>query len=320
MKKQSHITYTLLENGLDFIHQSLLDFSKAKSATSKKSNIKYSVLHLSSGIELIFKNHLLNEHWTYIFADMNKATKKNLEDGDFQSVNLKQIFDRLDNLCDIKINEQDKKELDTLRKQRNKLEHFECNVNIQYLSKLITDSMKITIKILNNYYDKLETADEEEELLDKIKLKLKDLETFYDNALELAKTMAFKDKGEDYNFLQCPVCSEKLLTYGNNDSVSCFFCNYNDTPERAADLYISDILDINHYQCIKDGGEWPLEICPECNHYSLVNTGGGYICFNCNEASECYIQCEYCGKLINSNDDNDMDICTECLDYKMSKD
>jgi len=43
---------------------------------TKKHLIKYSLLHLSSGIELVLKHRLLQEHWTYVFTDMNKAKKK----------------------------------------------------------------------------------------------------------------------------------------------------------------------------------------------------------------------------------------------------
>ena len=73
--------YSLLENGLDFIldaTQKLLELND--SDLDNRCNqrlIKYALLHLSAGIELVFKYRLFKEHWTYVFADMNKANKKN---------------------------------------------------------------------------------------------------------------------------------------------------------------------------------------------------------------------------------------------------
>ena len=72
------VNYTLRENGLDFIYESLkglvnLNGNSNVDENEKKRILKYSLLHLSSGMELVFKNILLEEHWTYVFQDMNKA-------------------------------------------------------------------------------------------------------------------------------------------------------------------------------------------------------------------------------------------------------
>jgi len=65
--------YTVLENGLDFVLNSINNLTIASEDTTdeyaKKRLIKYSLLHLSSGIELILKSRLLKEHWTYVFAE-----------------------------------------------------------------------------------------------------------------------------------------------------------------------------------------------------------------------------------------------------------
>ena len=99
------MNYTVLENGLDFVFMSARNLSVINEASigdeEKKLLIKYSLLHLSSGIELVFKHKLLQEHWTYVFADMNKAKKEVLQSGEFKSADSETIIERLKNLCDI---------------------------------------------------------------------------------------------------------------------------------------------------------------------------------------------------------------------------
>ena len=60
------MNYTVLENGLDFVFMSARNLSVINEASigdeEKKRLIKYSLLHLSSGIELVFKHKLLQEH------------------------------------------------------------------------------------------------------------------------------------------------------------------------------------------------------------------------------------------------------------------
>lgn len=113
--------YTVLENGLDFVLHSINDLIIANEDTvdeyAKKRLIKYSLLHLSSGIELILKSRLFKNHWTYVFADMNKAKKELLMSGDFQSVDNDTLFSRLENLCNIKIEQHDVITLKNLRKR-----------------------------------------------------------------------------------------------------------------------------------------------------------------------------------------------------------
>lgn len=79
----------MLENGMDFIISGILHLQKAESENVEENiqgrELKYALLHLSSGIELVFKSRLNIEHWTYIFEDMNKASKKSYKDGSLKT-------------------------------------------------------------------------------------------------------------------------------------------------------------------------------------------------------------------------------------------
>ena len=60
--------YSMLENGMDFIISGILHLQKAESENVEENiqgrELKYALLHLSSGIELVFKSRLNIEHWT----------------------------------------------------------------------------------------------------------------------------------------------------------------------------------------------------------------------------------------------------------------
>ena len=78
------VQLSMLENGLDFIASGLKHIASPVS----KFDLKYAVLHLSAGIELVLKDRLMREDWTQIFVKPEEATEEKLKSGNFKSVNL----------------------------------------------------------------------------------------------------------------------------------------------------------------------------------------------------------------------------------------
>ena len=94
----------LLENGLCFLLQSIKHFKyseNSKSDTETERELKYSTVHLFSGIFLILKEKLGREHWSLLFADVNQANKKKLESGDFRGVNFIDCQNRLSKIVSL---------------------------------------------------------------------------------------------------------------------------------------------------------------------------------------------------------------------------
>jgi len=69
------ITFTPLENGLDFILRAL----EYLADDPPKRDQKYAVLRLHSGVELILKEHLRREHWSLVFEKPEEASKKKIQ-------------------------------------------------------------------------------------------------------------------------------------------------------------------------------------------------------------------------------------------------
>jgi hypothetical protein len=102
------------------------------------------------------------------------------------------------------------------------------------------------------------------------------------------------------------------------------FCYYSDSPENVADAYISNVLGISSYSCVKHGGEYPLYDCIECSENSLIfdYDKGTCFCFNCGFSTNLsnIDFCCNCGEPIKASEDDGILLCSNCLDYKMNKD
>src|SRR3972149_5621966 len=114
------IKFDLLENAFDFILSALEYISTDK----KKANLKYAILHMCAGAEIILKEPLRVEHWSLLFEDINKANMQAYKSGDFESVRFKTCLQRLKGVCKISLSNEDEHYIGGLRKKRNCLEHF----------------------------------------------------------------------------------------------------------------------------------------------------------------------------------------------------
>ena len=83
---------------------------------------------------------------------------------------------------------------------------------------------------------------------------------------------------------------------------------------------MENVLGIDEYSCVKDGGEFPVYDCPECGYDQLVYDAEAdkYHCFHCSEdfTSDQLFVCSECNRLKYRNGDA---ICTECADALMAK-
>lgn len=160
----------------------------------------------------------------------------------------------------------------------------------------------------------------EEKLVEKLIKCTAEIKEHYEDALKMATAKA-KDVVLLEELVECPSCKEKFLKCGyDNNKCYCFFCAYVKDGEQAANDYLSMIQGINKYEIIKDGGEYPLYECPDCDSYSFVNIDGMYICFSYGmyyDETELEF-CNECGRLYLKQDD-DFELCPSCIEYKMSK-
>jgi hypothetical protein len=321
-----NIEYSLLENGFDFLICAINNMNCAREdeidEDARKRLLKYAMLHLSSGIELIFKHRLLNENWTYIFADMNKANKQAFEGGDFKSVDSAGNVERLKNLCDIVISKDEENTLENLRKRPNKIEHFKIKESVESVEAIMCDSLSLVLNFIARYTDLNSISNQESELFEKIKEETLNLEEVVSAREKIIETSA-KNDGVYDSLIVCPECLKKYFICDDGQN-KCLFCCYSGNPEDVADAYITNVLGISAYSCVKDGGEYPLYECFECGENSMVfdYDKDEAFCFNCGHSIDLsdVEWCPDCGQPFTSYGEDGMTICNSCFNYRVSKD
>jgi hypothetical protein len=143
------VKFDLLENGLDFINEAV----EIIKADKDHRRLKYSVIHLCSGVELVLKEVVRNKDWRLLFQELSEATIPRLKTGDFDSVRYKRLIVRLEIECKIKFSEEEKKNLDELRIKRNKIEHFKVSERVSDIKKMSSKVLKIIIKFIDENID-----------------------------------------------------------------------------------------------------------------------------------------------------------------------
>lgn len=316
------INYRLLENGLDFVLSSANQLKlliHTEEENTKKRLLKYSLLHLFSGIELILKYRLLHEHWTYVYADMNKADKQAFLSGDFKdfkSISCDKVFERLSKLCNIEIKQHHKDEVNKLKNLRNRTMHFEVSGNVNAIEGHINKNITFIIRFISDHLPFSNLLDEQA-LLSEIKSVLKELTNHYNNAILLAK-IAAKEKGLLGFLNTCIECGEKFL-YISEGTGECIFCNEKYDGEGLARLYLAK-QGIYEYSTVKDGGEYPCYTCPECNRHSFVVLYGDDFaqCFTC-ETQYAISEITFCS-CCNEPYIGSGVMCSSCWEYRLSND
>lgn len=143
------VAFDMLENGLDFITEAV----EAINSSSNHKKLKYAVIHLSSGVELIFKEVLRAADWRLIFQEIKEATPELLQSGDFKSITFKIAIQRLESNCKVNFCEENKRILEELRIKRNKIEHFKFNEKVKVLRILSAKVLSFLIQFIESHID-----------------------------------------------------------------------------------------------------------------------------------------------------------------------
>lgn len=310
-KKQKHETFSLLKNGLDFIVSGL------EAATHEDGkNTKYAVLHVWSGILLILKERIRQEHWSLLFSDQNKASMPAFSSGDFQGVNYEPIIKILKNICSVQLTQDSIDKLDKLRRARNKVEHFTFELSPDAFKSIVAAALEFIIEFIDEQLDSSTFDKEEKELLIKLTGLSNDFEIYVNKRIITVKRSLAKYCGI---IVPCTVCGRRTAIR-KNDVYKCKFClEISGDFSQIANSYVEDVLEISSFLAYKDGGEFPVYICFDCGEESLVPEDKDhtfYICIACEErySSDEVQSCSSCGDF---SPNDDLGICYNCLQNKL---
>ncbi|MEQ4488141.1 MAG: hypothetical protein AAC993_04865 [Dehalococcoides mccartyi] len=317
----SELKLSLIENALDFI-LSAIKYSEF----SNPSDLKYAILHLSDGIELIFKERLRQEHWSLIFADTSKANQLALENGDFKSVDFNTCITLLKNIANISFSENDKTLLTELRITRNKVQHFEFTLTKEKVLALLVLIWSLILDFLHDHLN--DSCTKYQNTIRDIKNKMINNEQFVNARMQELELTLKAHTENGIAIIECHECfKETLIIPDDGKNINCLFCKYHmeDDPEAVAQSWA--------YQFIgpSDPKDWdisnPIENCPECGRHTLIcipshhnprDSSTIWFCFACAEswATNQLSRCDYCNEMYTPTD-GDISTCDSCIEERL---
>ncbi len=289
----------LLENAIDYLREAV----RRLEGEVDRQDLKYAILSLGAGLELLLKERLRREDWRLLFTDQSIAEEEIYLRGDFHSVHIWKTMDRLEEHAGVEISEVDRNHIANLRDRRNPLEHFRISQSREAVSSAASSALGFALDFVSRHLDEESMSQELREELEEIREALPELEEFVEHRLREVEGRI--DDGD--TVLTCPRCFQDTAIVG--DGISCLFCGFAngiDEVERAAEDWIGSVLGISEYRAIKEGGELPLYECPNCEQRAMVDRGPSgdiheedrWICFACGVrwTDHGIDQCARCGE------------------------
>jgi len=316
MSPDEQISFTLMENGLDFLLRSVDYLTNEPNTRS----LKYAVLHLHSGIELILKERLRREHWSLVFEKPDDANMIKYEAGDFVSVQWRTCLSRLLGICNVEIPEVQAKLLEDLKKKRNRLEHFGIVDTVLAVKGSTIPVLVFALDFINDEIGTDTLPESEMALLQQIR---RALGNFQDFVSERTRSIAPQLEPYGESIVTCPRCLQSAMVI--DDGAHCYFCGHrHDDMEAAIQEFVHDVLEID-WRIVAQGGEWPVYQCPNCEVETLVDLKDAeqmdkprFICFYCANHWDWgeLIFCSSCGQ---PYEKNDMATCDNCFEWSLRR-
>lgn len=267
----------ILTNGLDFILTGLENLDRYSKDEDSKL-LKYAVINIYAGIELVLKFRLAEEHWTLIFDKPNDAKIADYTSGEFSSVTYGSCTQRLENICNISLTGKQKKRIDNLRKMRNRFDHFKFSGHVLAIKKTICEALSSLIDFIQAHIQTSTLSLSDQESLKDVRDYLHEIEDYLQQRLLDIQAEIAAAPGI---LIYCPTCRQKAAK-ANDGIVNCYLCRNESELELAINTFIEVEFDLNSHEHIVNGGEWPVYECPYCNELAFVSYYGDINkCFSC---------------------------------------
>ena len=266
------VRFELLENGLDFIASGLDYIARGNT----KSDLKYGILHLSAGVELVLKARLQKEDWKLLFPNPEKADENRYKSGEFWSIGLEEALLRLKEECGIEVSTESTERLRAIRARRNRLEHFAIVDTKSAIESVAAQALAVVVDFIGEAFEGDTLSDHENELILRVRERLKEFDVFRTERLAEIFADSNPRKKEMIGLLKCPSClNETLLP---DVTVECLFCGYRASAEDSANFFLAQ-----H----QEGRA--IYYCPACMNEALVDIGAAgnmapatqFFCFAC---------------------------------------
>ncbi|MEU2620333.1 hypothetical protein ABZ642_19765 [Streptomyces sp. NPDC007157] len=144
-------------NGVDYL-ASAVDLLTANPVGPRE--LEYAVLHIHAAAEVLFKARLQQEHWSLVFDDPRRATRRSFESGNFTSCTSSDTVTRFREIAQITLDVDDQNVLKCLGSDRNALHHYGLTHNARAVESRAGQALHFLDRFLGD--ELLPQMDEEE--------------------------------------------------------------------------------------------------------------------------------------------------------------
>ncbi|MDO8612584.1 MAG: hypothetical protein Q7R32_07145 [Dehalococcoidia bacterium] len=317
----------LLANALDFII-SAGDYANRASSDprTRAGSLKYAVLHLHAGSELLIKERLRREHWALLYDKPDEASRASWKAGDFRSVGGESLQRRLEGIAGVALPDETKKLLRSLREQRNRLEHFAFIGSEEVVRALVYEVSSFALDFAHEHFEE-ELGAEELQLLDEVKKVMFDNEEFVEARMNALAEQLDRTVSQGLPIITCPACLQEALAFEPTET-KCLFCRseWDSSIASAFEDWDSSFLRVDPKEKMD-----VYRVCPECEDECFINIGAyednsygrspAWLCFSCgfHAREEEIDECMKCGQPFLEKEDMGT-VCKRCFAYVISKD
>lgn len=304
----------LFENAIDYLREAV----RRLEGEVDRQDLKYAILHLGSGLELLLKERLRQDDWRQLFRNPDEATEEVYRSGAFISANVRQVMNRLEEISGVEISATDRAHVGALRDRRNPLEHFRIRDSREAVSAAASSALGFGLEFISRELED-ETLDSDLRAeLAEIRGALPELQEFVAHRLAEVESQI----AQGATVVECPRCFQETAII--EDGMHCVFCGFAfglDRIEASAEDWVAAVLGISEYRIVKEGGEMPLSSCPTCELRALVDrgivgdghSGERWVCLACGDVrlEGSMSHCARCGELFDSSEGGT--VCSDCF-------
>ena len=251
-----------LTTGLDFLTVAVTDLADHQ----ERTKLKFGLVNLFTGIEILLKVRLAREHWSLVFRDVSKASKPARKTGDFRSVEFDSAIDRLSSICDVQFSKEHRQALRAVSNDRNALMHIGYMSHPSSVRPIAAKALNFMISFIADELEPYGIPEDASAFVERLRNGLSDINHFVD---ERTRTISPLLQASTTAVVQCCMCFEFATTI-DGGVAKCEFCEFVTSGEDAAYRYVRTILGLTMSDVLQKGGTWPVHTCKECDEFAFV--------------------------------------------------
>ncbi|WP_406122367.1 hypothetical protein OHQ89_10055 [Streptomyces canus] len=266
----SEVHFPPINNGLDYLI-SVVEHLEADEERVSARDLKYAVLHLAAGAEVLLKARLQQEHWALVFKDPARASHDELVKGTLLSCSPEETVNRLQKIARVQISAGEAAALKKLAEHRNALQHYGLigeAANARAVESKTAEVLDFLIRFLDEQL--LPTLGQEarealEVDMERIRGGLLQIRSFVKKRLQRLQGTLSAHRELTVECSECRQWAHLVLPDPNEKALllsSCLLCGAAMPSDSAALCYAVELLGADPFPV--DGSAPAYETCPAC--------------------------------------------------------